>query len=104
MKLDLTSHHVALAGEDALHIRRYRPCLDPIFRAVLGEPVRFRAANHVLAGQAGDVRTRSADVLTLHHRRAVARLRQGPRQVLAGLSTADNEDLVAFDLGHHPPP
>src|SRR6266852_2016823 len=38
--------------------------------------------------------------LPLHHRRAVARLRERPRHVLPGFSASDNKDLVAFYLRH----
>ena len=93
MKLNLALHHLSLAVQDALHIRRHWSSLDAVFRAVTSEPIRFRAANHVLAGQARNVRTRSADVFPLHDGRAVARLRHIPRQVLSGLSTSDNKDF-----------
>src|SRR4029077_7231959 len=41
-----------------------------------------------------------ADVLALHDRRAVARLRERPRHVLPGFSASDDKDLVAFYLRH----
>src|SRR5262245_34163178 len=67
VKLNLALDHLSFAAQDAFHIRRYGPCLDAVFRAVTGEPDSFRAANDILAGEAGNVRTRSADVLPLHH-------------------------------------
>src|SRR5215467_1702801 len=104
MKLNLTLYHLSLAVQDAVHVRRYRSCLDPIFRAVPREPIRFRAANHVLARQAGNVRARSTDVFSFHYRRAVARLRHCPRQVLSRFSASDNKDLVVFCVRHSLPP
>src|SRR5262249_46401462 len=104
VKLNLTLDHLSLAPQEAFHIRRHRPCLDAVFRAVTSEPGSFRAANHILAGEAGNVRTRSANVLPLHHCGAPAFLSHGPRQVLSGLPTSNDQDFVAFCFSHRPPP
>jgi hypothetical protein len=49
-------------------------------------------------------RTRPADVFTLNHRRAMARFRHRPRQLLSGFSAPDNKDLIAFCVSHESPP
>src|SRR5262249_15881864 len=63
MKSNLALDHPSFAAQDTSHIRRHRPGLDAVIRSVPGEPGSFRAANHILARQAGNIRTRSADVL-----------------------------------------
>jgi hypothetical protein len=104
MTLHFALYHLSLAIQDTPHIRQYPSRFDAILGAVPGEPIRFGAANHVLAGQAGDVRTRSADVFSFHHGGTMTGLRHGPRQMLPGLSTSDNKDVIAFYVGHDPPP
>ena len=104
MKLNFALDHLALAIQDALHVRRHWSSLNAIFRAMTSEPIRFCAANHVLAGQAGNVGTRSANVFPLHNSRAVARLCHIPRQVLSRLSASDNKKLVPFYARHRSPP
>src|SRR6516164_1610474 len=104
MKLNFALDHLALAIQDALHLRRHWSSLNAVFRAMPREPIRFGAANHVLAGQARNVRTRSANVFALHNSRSVARLCRVPCQVLSRLSASDNKDLVAFYARHRSPP
>src|SRR5207302_9668990 len=94
MKLNAILHHLSLALQDALHVRRHWSCLDAIFRTVPREPVRLRAANHVLAGSAGDIRTRPADVFSLDYSRAVTGLGLIPRPLLARLTPSDNQDFL----------
>ena len=98
MKLNFALDHLALAVENPFHFRRYWTRLDAVLDAVPREPIRLCAADHVLAGQARNVRARSANVFPLHNSRAVTSLGQVPSQVLARLATADNKDLVMLYL------
>ena len=101
MKLNFALDHLALATEHSSHIRGYRTRLDAVLDAVSREPIRLCAADHVLAGQAGNVWARSTNVFPLHNSRAVTSLGQVPCQVLARLATADNKDLVMLYLRHY---
>jgi hypothetical protein len=101
MKPNFALDHLSLAVENPFHVRGYWTRSDAVFDAVPRKPIRFCAADHVLAGQARNVRARSANVFPLHNSRAVASLGQVPCQVLARLAAADNKDLVMLYLRHY---
>jgi hypothetical protein len=60
----------------------------------------LRAVNHVLAGQAGNVGTGTTDQSLLDHHDALPPSRQLPSDVLAGLSTAQDDLLEALKAAH----
>src|ERR1700721_4196714 len=101
MKLNFALDHLSLTVENPFHVRGYWTRLDAVLGAVPRKPVRLCAADHVLAGQARNVRARSANAFPLHNSRAVTSLGLVPCHVLARLATADNKDLVMLDLRHY---
>jgi hypothetical protein len=60
----------------------------------------FDAADHVLAGHAGDVGARAADQRALDHGRAPTGLRQPPGEQLARRPTAQNQVLDTLGGAH----
>ena len=62
MKLNFALDHLSLAVENPFHVCGYWTRLDAVLGAVPRKPIRLCAPDHVLAGQARNVRTRSANV------------------------------------------
>jgi hypothetical protein len=52
MKLNFALDHLSLAVENPFHVRGYWTRSDAVLDAVPRKPIRFCAADHVLAGQA----------------------------------------------------
>ena len=91
MKLNFALDHLSLAAENPLHVRRYWTRLEAVLGGVRRKPIRLCAPDHVLAGQARNVRARSANVFPLQNSGAVTSLGQVPCHVLA-VATADNKE------------
>src|SRR5215469_879299 len=100
MKVDFALDHVALALANLRHVGRDVAGHRPELRAMARQMPDLRAPNFVLGGQTGDVGAGAADPLTLDHRGSPPRLRQVPRQQLAALSAAEDEDVELFPLSH----
>src|SRR5580700_8419597 len=104
MELNLAVDHVALALANCRHVDRDRPGHRAELRAVTRQMRDLRAPNLVLARQAGDVGTGAADPPALHHSSPPPGLSHMPREQLAGLSTAEDQNFKLFRIGHEPSP
>src|SRR5215472_11201895 len=97
MQFDFAVDHIALALAHLCHVGRDWP---GDHRAELGCVMRLMcdpgAPNLVLARQASDVRTRTADPPALDDGSPTPRLRQMPGQQLAAKSTAQDQDFNPF--------
>jgi hypothetical protein len=97
---DQALDHGALALADFGHVDRdgTRHRAEP--RGVACQIGDFRTPDLVLAGEAVDVGAGSADPSALHHGRTLPGFRHVPGQVLAALSTAEDEGFEPFRLRH----
>src|SRR5580704_14720655 len=104
MKLNSALHHLSFAVAHPFHVRGYRTCLDAVLSAVARKPIRLCAPDHVLAGQARNVRALSANVFSLDNSRAAPGLGKVPGEVFSRLATADHKDFVVLDFRHESSP
>jgi len=94
--------HVALPLAHAAHIDHGGARHHPELRRMLHQRRDLRAPDLVLARKTVDVRTGAADPSPFHDDGAAPRLGHVPRQVLAALATAEDEDVNAFrSMGGH---
>ena len=95
--------HLALALAYSLHVHRRRVDTHAVRRGAPDQIGDLGAADHVLARQAGDVRTRSANQGALDHHDGPALLRQVPGDILARLTPAEDDVLDVYGLSHGGP-
>ncbi len=93
--------HVALALSHTGHVDHGGARQHPELFRMLHQRGDLRAPDLVLARETVDVRTGAADPSSLHDGGAVSRLRHVPGQILATLSTAEDQDFNPFGFEHH---
>src|SRR5688572_3979653 len=96
--------HLPLATTHALHVDADVARGDAEFRSATDQRRHSRAVDHVLAGEAGDVRTGSADQPALDDDGAPRCPGQRPRDVFSRLATAEYENVMGLDGCLHAPP
>jgi hypothetical protein len=92
--------HLPLAVLDGSHIDRDRISANAKRPGTRRQGSERRTVDDVLTRQTGHVRTRPAHHVALDQGCPMTFRRQRPRQVLARLSTANDKNVEALDLGH----
>jgi len=92
--------HLAFALAYTLHVHRRALDSHPVRRGPTDQVRDLGTSDHVLAWQAGDVRTRASNQGALDHDDGPTLLRQVPREILARLTPAENGILDVYGLIH----
>ena len=92
--------HLAFTLTDTPHVHRRSLDSHAVRRGAADQIGDLGTSDHVLAWQAGDVRTRPSHQRALDHHDGAALLRQVPRDVLAGLAAAEDDVLDVYGLIH----
>jgi hypothetical protein len=93
-------NHLSLPQLNDRHVDRERVHVDTECRGMRNARRNLRTVNDVLAGQAGYVRTLTSDQLSFDHGGAMSFLGERPRQILASLTAANDEDVVVIRAAH----
>jgi hypothetical protein len=100
MNLDDTVHHFALARVNSRHVDGDRPGLDPKFPLAHHERGDLGGINDILARQAGNVRTRSADILPIDDGGSPSFFGDCSGSQVAGGAGAQHDDIEFFRCIH----
>ena len=90
------AHHLALALTHGCHVDVNILFADAEFVAAIKERSNLGAVDDVLAGQARDVRARTAHIFALDHNHALSLLCEGPGKNFAAGTAAQHEQIVFF--------
>ena len=96
MHVDQAGHHFTLAITDSRHVDADIVLADSELHAAKEVGSDLGAVNNILARKAGNVGAGATDPFSLDDKGFLSLLGQGPGDELAGLSAAEDDEVVVF--------